>query len=58
MRDPSHASRDELLHELAEGLQTAGTYLAAAQRLQRSDPPPPETVATALDKAAAELVRA
>lgn len=46
------------LHELAEGLQTTGAYLAAARRLSRGEANMDRSAAEVIEKAMGELARA
>ena len=47
-----------LLQELAEGLQSAGTYLSAARRISSHDASRHASIAEILEKAADEMARA
>ncbi len=47
-----------LLQELAEGLQSAGTYLSAARRISTHDASKQASIAEILEKAADEMMRA
>ena len=47
-----------LLQELAEGLQSAGTYLSAARRIRTHDASNHASIAEMLEKAAHEMMRA
>lgn len=52
------ASLSGLLHELAEGLQSTGTYLSAARRLSNSHASGQASTSEMISKAADELMRA
>ncbi len=48
----------DLLHEVAEGLQSAGTYLSAARRISAHNLSEGRSNAQAIDKASSEVARA
>ena len=58
MTDGPGPAHPNLFHELAEGLQAAGSYLAAARRLHDRGPHDHSLAAEVVEKAAAELARA
>jgi hypothetical protein len=58
MAEGPMASLSDFLHELAEGLQSTGTYLSAARRISSNNTPEHASAADMISKAADELMRA
>ena len=58
MADGPMASLPDLLHELAEGLQSTGTYLSAARRMSSNNASEQASTTDIVSKAADELMRA
>jgi len=58
MADETIPPLSDLLQELAEGLQSAGTYLSAARRISSHNASENTSIAEIIDKAASELMRA
>ena len=58
MADRPRGPHGALLHELAEGLQSTGSYLAAARKLHLGEKSGHALLAGVVEKAASELARA
>ena len=49
---------EDILHELAEGLQAAGTYLDVAHQMNSRNPSKRSSIAEIIEKAAGQVTRA